>query len=108
MTLRSIMTKNAVLDAFKKTITQFNKIFAFVHLNKALKKGYINILYHQQDFFSPSTKWTMRGIKLLIAHRKSCQDATSRFRFFDLMLIMTENSSSHIHVEGMISIRGIA
>ena len=42
----------------------------------------------------------MRGINLQTAHRKSHPGATSQFGFFDLMFIITENPSSHFHVEG--------
>jgi len=50
----------------------------------------------------------MRGIHLLTAHRMSCMGATSRFRFFDLIVIRAENPCSHSHVEEKISSWGIA
>ena len=39
----------------------------------------------------------------LTAHRKSCIEATNRFRCFDFMFRKVENSCAHSHVDGNIS-----
>ncbi|KAG0713540.1 Ras GTPase-activating-like protein IQGAP2 [Chionoecetes opilio] len=52
--------------------------------------------------------WSMWGITLLTAHRKSCPGAARQFRLFDLMVSMAENPCLHSHVEGQISSWGTA